>query len=377
MSLAVLSRRFFTAHSPTSDLYQKWRESYAWNENIVPVYEWDSILYIGVTAEQSLHFDFPFVQVICDPLDLKTVWNSFQMSSASSRQDDKSGDPFAAIESSITYGKLNDSGTPADLLQADSSEEPSLENTHDEEHSQMTVEAVQDDAPGGLIADIPSPKLSFSMPDSPVMKAPEPEAAPVVLQQEEKTQKIEVAVKKVEVATPIKPISNAVKPAAVASTASSPQPPPPPVREVTVSQIARSTDTFSQMHNYFQKSMILKVDGKTVKPWKWDDRFKPATQTSEMNLDTPSPFRIVNRTAKPYHGYISPNELNEKFFQEWNNNEIPDHLTLAPVIVDDHVVAMLMGIGDKASDNKLSLQHAEKIAMKLSVEMKQAAAKAA
>lgn len=364
MSLPILSRRFFTAHSPTSDLYQKWQESYTWNENIVPVYEWDSILYIGVKEEQTLHFDFPFVQVICDPLDLKTVWNSFQMSSAAQSNEDKSGDPFAAIESSISYGKLNESGTPSDLLQADSGEDVANENNHDEEHSQMTVEAAQDDAPGGLISDIPAPKLSFAMPEKPAATPSLTEPAPVEFQNEEKTQKIEVAV-------PLKPIASTTPPA------SSPQPPPPPVREVTVSQIARSTDTFAQMHNYFQKSMVLKIDGKTVKPWKWDDRFKPAAKTSDMNLDTPSPFRIVNRTAKPYHGYISPNELNEKFFQEWNNNEIPDHLTLAPVIVDDSVVAMLLGIGDKASDNKLSLQHAEKIAAKLAIEMKQAAAKAA
>lgn len=361
MNLAVLSRQFFIEQPPHSDLYQKWQASYAWNEQIVPIYEWESILYIGVTEHHDFQFDFPCVQILCEPQDLQNVWQSFQGDREMSTSEDKSGDPFANLESSLSMRKPQATSAPSDLLQ-DSSDDSPLQNKHDEEHSQMTVETTEDDAPTGLTMDVPTPTLSFVMPQASGPQAPAPS-------HEEKTQSIALPPEeKPAEAMPVKRTS----PVSVAPPA-----PPLPVKEITVSTIARATDTFAQMHNYFQKAMILKVDGKTVKPWKWDDKFKPASQTSELTLETPSPFRIVNRTAKPYHGYIVANELNEKFFQEWNNNEIPDHITLAPVVVDDRVVAMLLGIGDKASDNKMSLQQAEKVAAKISVEMKQAAAKAA
>jgi hypothetical protein len=57
-----------------------------------------------------------------------------------------------------------------------------------------------------------------------------------------------------------------------------------------------------------------------------------------------------------------PNDLNDKFFAEWNGSQNPDHLTLSPILIDDVVVGMILGIGDKSANNKTCLLQTEHMA---------------
>jgi hypothetical protein len=135
---------------------------------------------------------------------------------------------------------------------------------------------------------------------------------------------------------------------------------------------------FASIAENYQKSMILLKSGDQVKPWKWDQNFKPSTPAvSSVSLLQPSPFRIVHRTHKPFHGYVAPNDLNQKFFDQWNNSEIPELLTVAPVMVEDHVIGMLLAIGDKKADTKACLQSMELLADGIAKEIKASKNKAA
>jgi len=123
--------------------------------------------------------------------------------------------------------------------------------------------------------------------------------------------------------------------------------------------------SFQQMKTFFTKSMLLALGDKdlVMKPILWDGPFdsqKP--QIPEFNLKTPSIFKVVSGTQKPYHGYIVPNDLNESFFETWNHGQIPDHVTIVPLMDGDHVVGMIMGFGEKASYNKNVLQFTENVA---------------
>lgn len=127
--------------------------------------------------------------------------------------------------------------------------------------------------------------------------------------------------------------------------------------------------TFQHMKTFFKKSMLLAIGDKDrlLKPILWDGSFdvqKPAT--AEYNLKTPSVFKVVSGTQKPYHGYIVPNDLNESFFESWNHGQIPDHVTIVPLMDGDHVVGMIMGFGEKASYNKNVLSFTESVAKGLS-----------
>lgn len=126
----------------------------------------------------------------------------------------------------------------------------------------------------------------------------------------------------------------------------------------------RVKTTFNEMRNHFEKSMILTLDSKESQlvAFAWDDNFKGMKDpTIAVPLRVPSVFNIVASTAKPFHGYISLNEVNEKFFEDWNQGRIPDHVTITPLILEDKMVGMIMGFAEKSAYNKMSLSLAEKL----------------
>lgn len=126
----------------------------------------------------------------------------------------------------------------------------------------------------------------------------------------------------------------------------------------------RVKTTFTEMRNHFEKTMILTLDEKESQlvAFAWDDNFKGMKDpTIRVPLRVPSIFNIVASTQKPFHGYISLNEVNEKFFEDWNQGRIPDHVTIAPLIVEDKMVGMIMGFAEKSAYNKMSLNLAEKL----------------
>ncbi|MGZ3748956.1 MAG: hypothetical protein ACXWRE_15840, partial [Pseudobdellovibrionaceae bacterium] len=123
---------------------------------------------------------------------------------------------------------------------------------------------------------------------------------------------------------------------------------------------------FQILKTFFTKSILLAVDnkGQLIKPIVWDkkDFAVQEQQNSCFNLETPSIFRIVSSTQKPYHGFVILNDLNESFFESWNHGQIPDHVTIVPLFEGELVVGMLMGFGEKSSFNKTVLQFTEKVA---------------
>jgi hypothetical protein len=126
----------------------------------------------------------------------------------------------------------------------------------------------------------------------------------------------------------------------------------------------RVKTTFTEMRNHFEKTMILTLDEKESQlvAFAWDDNFKGMKDpTVSVPLRVPSIFNIVASTQKSFHGYISLNEVNEKFFEDWNQGRIPDHVTIAPLIVEDKMVGMIMGFAEKSAYNKMSLNLAEKL----------------
>jgi hypothetical protein len=73
---------------------------------------------------------------------------------------------------------------------------------------------------------------------------------------------------------------------------------------------------------------------------------------------------------KPYHGFIVQNEISDKFFEDWNESQIPDHLTVYPIVVNDQVIGALLGIAEKAVNQKASLALAHKLAFEVEASFK-------
>ncbi len=134
--------------------------------------------------------------------------------------------------------------------------------------------------------------------------------------------------------------------------------------------------TFKEMEQHFSKVMILSLDesNSQLLAFAWNAGFSDAKDTTlRIPLKTPSIFNIPVSTQKSFHGYISINPINETFFENWTESVIPDHVTLVPVIEQDIVIGLIMGIGEKSAYNSKSLSLAEQLAQEFTSDLSQVA----
>lgn len=121
---------------------------------------------------------------------------------------------------------------------------------------------------------------------------------------------------------------------------------------------------FKDLHYHFQKSMILIRQDEQLIPWKWDEEFEKTAskKSSVVDLKKASPFRIVTRTHKPYHGHMVHSDVLESFLEDWNQSSTPDHLTIVPLEFEGELFGVILAIGPISAYNNSSLLLAEKLA---------------
>jgi hypothetical protein len=112
--------------------------------------------------------------------------------------------------------------------------------------------------------------------------------------------------------------------------------------------------------NYFSKVMILLFQNNQLIIWRWNGLWKGQVKTGDViPLDTPSIFKIVADTGTPYHGYVSAGPINDRFFQQTDGGQYPEHLSIIPVVAQSRVVAMLFGTCTKDAGRQLILGRLE------------------
>lgn len=332
MSRPYLASAFFEEVPPNPQFWQKWQSFANWNENLVPLYEWEGTLFVGLTPDSpapEISGQVVFVEAHGEALS--GYYSVFKALSKPLRIPEKKievtgdgvlADPFAML-SNDTPVAVSIANDPEFLLQ----DEPSVE---------IAAEApIADEAPGGM--DILELGLDFDATPSP-HDLPEQPAA-----QEQFAEQHQVA------ATPIR--QNAHDQAEWISE-------------------KETAQAFEQMKTHYLKSMLLRKEGNAFVPWKWDQQFLPSqTNISPITLGVPSPFRIVSRTQRPYHGYVVSGEVQERFFDEWNQSQIPDHVTICPILENNEICGVLLAVATQGVNPKASLLLAEKVALRISSEL--------
>lgn len=122
-----------------------------------------------------------------------------------------------------------------------------------------------------------------------------------------------------------------------------------------------------QACNIFETSMILLFKDGLLQPWKWNDLFLSVNgeKPESIDLTNPSLFKIVFRTAKPYHGYVVTNPVNQKFFNEFNRGMLPKHATIIPIMIDGRMGGMTLGFTNSKIDYRQSLRLMERLSSDL------------
>ncbi|MDX9731965.1 MAG: hypothetical protein RBT63_09355 [Bdellovibrionales bacterium] len=122
-----------------------------------------------------------------------------------------------------------------------------------------------------------------------------------------------------------------------------------------------------QACNIFETSMILLFKDGQLVPWKWSDLFLSVKgeKPESIDLTEPSIFKIVLRTAKPYHGYVVTNLVNQQFFNEFYRGMPPKHATILPIMIDGRMGGMLLGFTNSKIDYRQSLRLMERLSFDL------------
>lgn len=340
-SFPILNAQFFQDHPVPIELYRAWQEAHPWNEKIIPVYQWKNLLYIAV-SETPLRI--PTIQgmeaklVLTTSEAIKSVWQRFQQQVNSSIQD-------LVIEKF----ELQDSPPENDLQSLDLN---------------SSSNAIENNSPEGLDLNL---EINSNLENNSNLEL---ELNPNALTPNENDFLNLTPNSMNPLPTPIS--NNSLDTPSMNANPENEEKTDPNIQALP-SEFAETEffqKIFEQLSYHFTKSMVLIVDNPRttgVRPWKWDSQFHINTGSPQnYALDVPSPFRIVFRTQKPYHGFVVSNDINDKFFESWNDNSTPDHLTLFPIIINDDVKAMILSLGEKSADNKSSLNLTAKMANEIS-----------
>ena len=304
----VLADSFFTKHRPDPGFFSKWKAAGPWNEHFFPIYEWQGILYVGISnfAPEKTEENWCFVQA--NPDLMQKLWADLN----SPVQNSVSPSPTADFNS---FDLLSDSDS-------EESSEESLENSEPAEEFE---------ALGGLDLSAGAP-VDLSANFSSEMNAP------------------------------------------TLISSDLPPPPPPEFAEAPRSSVPipglenenfHWTTLWDSISSEFEHGMIFLVQQGNMIPWKWDPDFKSVNSQQTYSLQKPSPFRIVENTQKPYHGYLVKNDVSSMLFKDWNNGFYPDHLTVCPISVHNAVMGFFVAWGKKPEDTKRSLQTVEASAQQI------------
>ncbi len=300
---------FFTSPKFQKKVWDKWKSQYDWHQAFLPLGEWDGHILIGCLDPSERASELPAIYLLCRLEDLETAWSNYGGTTQKATQS-----PPAQVNAAPppTNQRIVAQLTPqAEMPQT---VQPTLKIN--EEPAKVTIKTPSLES--RKITSNDAKKSEEKILNENTSTAPD---------KEKRTYFLEVLHK-----------------------------------DKQQQFLNQAKVTFDSMHTFFSKSFILAVDNQNqiCKPVIWDESFN-GTQCEPINLSSPSMFRIVNTTSKPYHGSVTLNEINEKFFNEWNKKEIPSHVTIVPLMSNQKVIGMLVGFGDATANNKAILNNVEKI----------------
>ncbi|MCS6838896.1 MAG: hypothetical protein NZ480_08625 [Bdellovibrionaceae bacterium] len=109
------------------------------------------------------------------------------------------------------------------------------------------------------------------------------------------------------------------------------------VKVIRSEQPSLSSDLPGEYPSPYQGYIYLKLNNGQLIPENGSHKcHHPVT----IKVDEPSPFRIVWRTKKEYHGYLVPNNPVTELFQKGLQRSEPSYLTVIPVFHKDQIDGM-------------------------------------
>ena len=91
--------------------------------------------------------------------------------------------------------------------------------------------------------------------------------------------------------------------------------------------------------------MIITKMEEGFAPRFWSAHWNPKNKSCPfINVKEANIFHIAHKTKRPFHGPISPNEVNDAFFEFWTQKKYPQQITVQPILKENDVIGMIVGI---------------------------------
>ncbi len=308
------------------DLWQQIKSVANWSVNMVPLTQWDGVIFIGCVEPTETNWSFPVQFVLAEPHSLEKYWIELQ----------KEITEVAPVDSPVPVLNLVEQPAPEAPTAKDN---PPMEMPAGIFLEPQTTSAPAEVAPIEMPAG-----MEISIEAAPPLKLDLTPDAPPVNQDPQPTGEVGKGVNKEKDAE------------AIAS-----------LKHTANCDDTELNEAFTTFQQHFSAVLVLVFEGEKLKPWIQDGNWNPIDKNSfdAFEISKPSIFKIVAKTSQPYHGPVSSNEDNDSFFNRWGHAQLPEHVTICPIKYDMHITGMVMAIGSTNSNSLQALSFAEQHTEKL------------
>jgi hypothetical protein len=396
-AMPVINKEFF-AHLPTppEQLLKLLSNNQIWTRHCFPIHSWDGVLFIGCDQKgPELSFEMPTQMVLAPPSELHKLWQAVHAQAVTA--------PPVTVAAPVAIAKPIATATPVTVARPapspalDSMSRPkgatlSLEDmlgsvavpeatTEPAEKTPASI-PLEPAAPEGLRAAAPevaqmTGPLGLKLPFPNLKTAPKITGPPTTPTKPKVT-----AAPAISIAEPATLIAEPIaKPAPVAAIRMTPElatasaPISPLTNEVTenhevtaVHYQSGGEEILAKINPPFEKAIVLGFADAKLKPMLWTAGWTPMSGApdTEILLEQPSIFKIVHDSVLPYHGYVAGCDINDAFFQQWNNGEQPKHITMVPITLNRKLIGMILATANEDPMPLSTLEKLERVSLDFS-----------
>lgn len=380
--LPVINEEYFNTHLPSVDDWKAWKSEFQWSEEIVPIGLWDGHVLVAC-LEIPARFPASFYPIFL-LADFKHIQRTYQFYINSEKGSESASKKIQEmIKSQPTH--IQPVANHPNARTSPNSFELDTDENIEEQPLSLNIEEEQPEGLNFKMESLTPQSQEMTFQKSPKSSPSEISFENLDILSTPAREEISLKFTNVDVNSSSKKIikdgntgftntnltsvgnmtsvSNTNLPASIQNEINNGLPYFIAIKKDNPSNFETVTQGFfTNTSNLFKKSILIAVDPSELYaiPVSWSDTITPRSKDLEkLDLNEPSIFKTVASTLKSYHGYIVLNESNEKFFEFWNQGQVPGNITMAPLIVRNKLVGMWMGLGESNTYNWSVLKQME------------------
>ena len=310
--LVSVTESFFHSQQEAPQ-FEAWSSFHQWTSACCPIYQWDDILYVGCLSPEGLPDMMEIRPILCAAQPLLEFWTRQQTTSHNQSHGDFTVDPSAPTipidSSSFDFANINLG--PTVPIHGPKTSTPANHGKDKKAEKKETP-----------LPPVGQPfNIDFTMSD---------------------VSPLDLSGTKTHIPNGANKAAKAEKKQIMGVAKTNPW----------------SEKIFAEMGTHFTSKMIVVKMDEGFVPRYWSAEWNPKTPQNcpFLNVADANIFKIAFKSQRPFHGKISTNPVNDAFFSFWLDGECPEQITVQPVVSDNKVIAMIVGVPNEEQNQRQILQ---------------------